>query len=107
MEETFSVEGRRVTVGGAARSGIAAALLLARRGATVTLSEQRESVDQADELVAAYYAAKPFVAAKMMSTCFSTGSGSCTTSLRLPVSSSTTRANSFMVISSGFPTFTG
>jgi UDP-N-acetylmuramoylalanine--D-glutamate ligase len=37
----FSVAGRRVVVIGAARSGIAAAELLARRGATVTLTEQR------------------------------------------------------------------
>jgi UDP-N-acetylmuramoylalanine-D-glutamate ligase len=43
--EAFSVEGRRVTVVGAARSGIAAAALLARKGATVTLSDSRQSVD--------------------------------------------------------------
>jgi phospho-N-acetylmuramoyl-pentapeptide-transferase len=38
---TFSVEAKRVTVAGAARSGLAAAELLARRGARVTLSESR------------------------------------------------------------------
>jgi len=40
----FTVAGRRVVVVGAARSGIAAAELLARRGARVTLSEQRDAV---------------------------------------------------------------
>jgi UDP-N-acetylmuramoylalanine--D-glutamate ligase len=49
----FSVEGRRVLVVGAARSGVAAALLLARRGASVTLSDLRGSIDRADELRAA------------------------------------------------------
>jgi UDP-N-acetylmuramoylalanine--D-glutamate ligase len=38
---TFEVRDKRVTVAGAARSGIAAAELLARRGARVTLSESR------------------------------------------------------------------
>lgn len=37
----FSVTGSRVVVVGAARSGVAAAELLARRGARVTLSEAR------------------------------------------------------------------
>jgi UDP-N-acetylmuramoylalanine--D-glutamate ligase len=46
----FSVAGRRVVVVGAARSGIAAAELLARRGARVTLTETRPSFDQADRL---------------------------------------------------------
>ena len=41
---TFSVDGKRVTVVGAARSGIAAAELLARRGARVTLSDTRSEV---------------------------------------------------------------
>jgi UDP-N-acetylmuramoylalanine--D-glutamate ligase len=45
-----NVEGKRVVVVGAARSGIAAAELLARRGARVTLSEARESFDAADRL---------------------------------------------------------
>ena len=40
----FDVEGKRVTVAGAARSGIAAAELLARRGARVTLSDTRAEV---------------------------------------------------------------
>jgi UDP-N-acetylmuramoylalanine--D-glutamate ligase len=41
---TFSVTGKRVTVAGAARSGLAAAELLARRGALVTLSDTRSDV---------------------------------------------------------------
>jgi UDP-N-acetylmuramoylalanine--D-glutamate ligase len=48
--EEFSVEGRRVVVAGAARSGIAAAHLLARRGANVTLSELRAEIAEAAEL---------------------------------------------------------
>ena len=47
---TFSVEGTRVTVAGAARSGLAAAELLARRGARVTLSDSREELPEADRL---------------------------------------------------------
>jgi len=46
----FSVDGKRVTVVGAARSGIAAAELLARRGARVTLSDARPSIAEADRL---------------------------------------------------------
>jgi len=46
----FSVRGKRVTVVGAARSGVAAAHLLARRGASVTLSDLREHIPEADEL---------------------------------------------------------
>jgi UDP-N-acetylmuramoylalanine--D-glutamate ligase len=46
----FSVSGRRAVVVGAARSGIAAAELLARRGARVTLTETRPSFDQAERL---------------------------------------------------------
>jgi UDP-N-acetylmuramoylalanine--D-glutamate ligase len=46
----FSVAGKRVVVVGAARSGIAAAELLLRRGARVTLSEARESFESADRL---------------------------------------------------------
>jgi UDP-N-acetylmuramoylalanine--D-glutamate ligase len=49
----FSVAGRRVVVVGAARSGIAAAALLVRRGARVTLTESRQSFDAAPELRAA------------------------------------------------------
>ncbi|MSO29406.1 MAG: UDP-N-acetylmuramoyl-L-alanine--D-glutamate ligase [Acidobacteria bacterium] len=49
----FSVAGRRVVVVGAARSGIAAAALLARRGARVTLSDTRDSFDGMDRLRAA------------------------------------------------------
>src|SRR5437667_6396514 len=47
---TFSVEEKRVTVAGAARSGIAAAELLARRGARVTLSEAGPAIADADRL---------------------------------------------------------
>ena len=43
----FSVEGARVTVIGAARSGIAAAELLVRRGAQVTLSDVKPSIAEA------------------------------------------------------------
>ena len=42
----FSVRGRRVVVVGAARSGIAAAELLHRRGARVVLTERREDFDR-------------------------------------------------------------
>src|SRR5262249_8941445 len=49
---TFDVSGKRVTVVGAARSGIAAAELLARRGAHVTLSERRADGPEAAPLVA-------------------------------------------------------
>ena len=42
----FSVRGKRVTVAGAARSGIAAAELLVRRGAEVILSDTRERIDE-------------------------------------------------------------
>jgi UDP-N-acetylmuramoylalanine--D-glutamate ligase len=43
--DAFSVVGRRAVVVGAARSGIAAAELLVRRGARVVLTESRASVD--------------------------------------------------------------
>ena len=49
----FSVRGKQVTVVGAARSGIAAAYLLVRRGATVTLSDLRQDIPDAGELRAA------------------------------------------------------
>jgi UDP-N-acetylmuramoylalanine--D-glutamate ligase len=52
-ERSFSVRGKRVTVVGAARSGIAAAELLVRRGATVTLTDVRETLDEEDRLRAA------------------------------------------------------
>jgi UDP-N-acetylmuramoylalanine--D-glutamate ligase len=42
---SFSVHGQNVTVVGAARSGIAAALLLAERGARVTLTDTRPELD--------------------------------------------------------------
>ena len=47
---TFSVADKRVTVAGAARSGLAAAELLARRGARVTLSDSRAELPEADRL---------------------------------------------------------
>jgi UDP-N-acetylmuramoylalanine--D-glutamate ligase len=46
----FEVRGKRVTVAGAARSGIAAAGLLAARGARVTLSDARTDVPEAEAL---------------------------------------------------------
>ena len=49
-DDEFSVEGRRVVVVGAARSGIAAAELLRRRGAQVVLTEQRENFDRVSAL---------------------------------------------------------
>ena len=42
---SFSVSGQNVTVVGAARSGIAAALLLAERGARVTLTDARPELE--------------------------------------------------------------
>ena len=49
----FSVRKRRVVVVGAARSGLAAAELLAKRGAIVTLSEMRDTFDGVERLKAA------------------------------------------------------
>src|SRR5262245_18523969 len=49
----FSVRGKRVVVVGAARSGVAAAELLVRRGARVTLTDLREQIDEAETLRAA------------------------------------------------------
>jgi UDP-N-acetylmuramoylalanine--D-glutamate ligase len=46
----FDVTNRRVTVAGAARSGIAAAELLARRGASVTLSDSDREAPEAEGL---------------------------------------------------------
>jgi UDP-N-acetylmuramoylalanine--D-glutamate ligase len=46
----FDVTEKRVTVAGAARSGVAAAELLARRGASVTLSEMRTEIANPDAL---------------------------------------------------------
>src|SRR5436309_7061189 len=48
----FDVTNKRVTVAGAARSGLAAAELLARRGARVTLSESRRDVPETEPLKA-------------------------------------------------------
>ena len=52
-EHPFSVRGRRVTVVGAARSGVAAAELLVRRGASVVLTESKASIPEEDALRAA------------------------------------------------------
>lgn len=49
----FTVERQRVLVVGAARSGVAAALLLVRRGATVTLTDRRAEIADAGTLGAA------------------------------------------------------
>ncbi|HET9540706.1 MAG TPA: UDP-N-acetylmuramoyl-L-alanine--D-glutamate ligase, partial [Candidatus Limnocylindria bacterium] len=49
----FSVQGQRVLVVGAARSGVAAALLLARRGARVTLTDRKPSIPESDTLASA------------------------------------------------------
>jgi UDP-N-acetylmuramoylalanine--D-glutamate ligase len=46
----FSVEGARVVVMGAARSGVAAAELLVRRGARVTLTDVKSEIADADRL---------------------------------------------------------
>jgi UDP-N-acetylmuramoylalanine--D-glutamate ligase len=50
MAQGFDVTGRHVTVAGAARSGIAAARLLATRGARVTLSDARGEIPDAEPL---------------------------------------------------------
>jgi UDP-N-acetylmuramoylalanine--D-glutamate ligase len=52
-EYEFSVAGQRVLVVGAARSGIAAAQLLARRGARVTLTDLKAEIPSASELQSA------------------------------------------------------
>ena len=46
----FSVAGQRVVVVGAARSGVAAAELLARRGAKVTVTDRKTEIDAAEAL---------------------------------------------------------
>ena len=46
----FDVTDKRVTVAGAARSGIAAAELLVRRGARVTVSERRSDAPEVEPL---------------------------------------------------------
>jgi UDP-N-acetylmuramoylalanine--D-glutamate ligase len=50
MREGFSVQGQRVVVVGAARSGLAAAELLVRRGATVTLTDARDALANGERL---------------------------------------------------------
>jgi UDP-N-acetylmuramoylalanine--D-glutamate ligase len=49
-DTSFSVLEKRVTVAGAARSGVAAAELLVRRGAAVTLSDVRPEIEDAARL---------------------------------------------------------
>lgn len=51
--QTFSVSGLPVLVVGAARSGVAAAHLLARRGAIVTLTDRKPAIPEAADLRAA------------------------------------------------------
>jgi UDP-N-acetylmuramoylalanine--D-glutamate ligase len=48
--ETFSVSGQPVLVVGAARSGVAAAQLLARRGARVTLTDRKPQIPEEADL---------------------------------------------------------
>ena len=50
MPAGFSVEGQRVVVVGAARSGLAAAELLIRRGAAVTLADRKEQLPDEERL---------------------------------------------------------
>ncbi|HYE85155.1 MAG TPA: NAD(P)-binding protein, partial [Vicinamibacterales bacterium] len=50
MSERFSVAGQQVLVVGAARSGVAAAHLLARRGAAVTLTDRKPHIPEEGEL---------------------------------------------------------
>jgi UDP-N-acetylmuramoylalanine--D-glutamate ligase len=50
QDPAFSVQGKRVVVVGAARSGVAAAALLVDRGAKVTLSERRDQFAEARSL---------------------------------------------------------
>jgi UDP-N-acetylmuramoylalanine--D-glutamate ligase len=49
-DTSFSVRGKRVVVVGAARSGVAAAELLVRRGAIVTLTDVRPQIEEEDRL---------------------------------------------------------
>ena len=49
-QHSFSVAGKTVVVVGAARSGVAAAELLVRRGATVTLTDTREHIQEEEQL---------------------------------------------------------
>jgi UDP-N-acetylmuramoylalanine--D-glutamate ligase len=48
----FSVAGQRVVVVGAARSGVAAAELLVRKGARVTLTDRKPAIDRGEALAA-------------------------------------------------------
>jgi UDP-N-acetylmuramoylalanine--D-glutamate ligase len=52
-EQTFSVRDKRVVVVGAARSGVAAAELLVRRGARVTLTDLRLQIEDEERLKSA------------------------------------------------------
>jgi UDP-N-acetylmuramoylalanine--D-glutamate ligase len=49
-DSSFSVRGKRVVVVGAARSGVAAAELLVRRGANVTLTDLRPEIEDEERL---------------------------------------------------------
>jgi len=55
-QPSFTVAGKRVVVVGAARSGVAAALLLARRGASVVLTDVKERIDAEQDLRSAHAA---------------------------------------------------
>ena len=48
--QDFSVSGQRVLVVGAARSGVAAAFLLAKRGARVTLTDRKPQIPEQSRL---------------------------------------------------------
>ena len=50
IDRPFSVRGKRVTVVGAARRGVAAAELLVRRGATVILTDLRDRLEDEERL---------------------------------------------------------
>jgi UDP-N-acetylmuramoylalanine--D-glutamate ligase len=50
--EPVEVEGKKVLVVGAARSGVAAARFLAARGALVVLNDRKDFIDWSDEALA-------------------------------------------------------
>ena len=50
LSEGYDIEGKRITILGAARSGVAAAVLLASHGADVFLSEKSAEVEKTEEV---------------------------------------------------------